>query len=252
MNPLQRTLIEKVGHEHGFENTLSGTSQDIVTLASARHRVRVFVSLHETGWQLDLPAGMLAQELARSFPLQQTQEGHFEVSSIAQLAQLLRRAAMLAQALPNQAALDYEQQVQAELRQLFTYGTEVERVVRQRVGQATFRAALMDYWHATCAVTSIDVPEVLRASHIKPWATCKNDDERLDVFNGFLLSANLDALFDRALISFDRNGKILISANLNTAQRLNLGLHTDLRLRWLTDRHDGYLSHHRDLFAAIG
>ena len=38
------------------------------------------------------------------------------------------------------------------------------------------------------------LPEVLRASHAKPWAECANDAERLDVFNGFLLVANLDGV----------------------------------------------------------
>ena len=28
MNPLQRALIEKVGHEHGFENILPGPKMD--------------------------------------------------------------------------------------------------------------------------------------------------------------------------------------------------------------------------------
>ena len=45
------------------------------------------------------------------------------------------------------------------------------------------------------------------ASHAKPWAECANDAERLDVFNGFLLVANLNALFDRFLISFDDTGR---------------------------------------------
>ena len=76
-------------------------------------------------------------------------------------------------------------------------GTEVERMVRQRIGQQNFRQALMTYWGGACAVTGIDVSDVLRASHIKPWAECATDAERLDVFNGFLLSANLDALFDK-------------------------------------------------------
>lgn len=46
------------------------------------------------------------------------------------------------------------------------------------------------------------------ASHAKPWAECANDAERLDVFNGFLLVANLNALFDRFLISFDDTGRL--------------------------------------------
>lgn len=93
-------------------------------------------------------------------------------------------------------------------------GTEVERMVRQRVGQNKFRDAMLDYWGGACAVTGVALPEVLRASHAKPWAECATDAERLDVFNGFLLSANLDALFDRFLISFDEQGVLVIAPAL--------------------------------------
>ena len=97
-------------------------------------------------------------------------------------------------------------------------------------------------------MTGINIPEVLRASHAKSWKDCDSDAERLDVFNGFLLNANLDALFDRHLISFDQHGKILISPQLNQEQCQLLGLHSDLSLRWLTHQHQPYLNYHRALF----
>ncbi len=78
--------------------------------------------------------------------------------------------------------------------------------MRQRVGQQKFREAMLEYWGGACAVTGVGLSEVLRASHAKPWAECASDAERLDVFNGFLLNANLDALFDRFLVSFDEHG----------------------------------------------
>jgi hypothetical protein len=43
------------------------------------------------------------------------------------------------------------------------------------------------------------LPELLRASHAKPWSDCASDSERLDVFNGFLLSAQLPGQVDRCL-----------------------------------------------------
>ena len=55
-------------------------------------------------------------------------------------------------------------------------------MVRQRVGQNKFRDAMLDYWGGACAVTGVAIPEVLRASHAKPWAECGTDAERLDVF----------------------------------------------------------------------
>lgn len=74
--------------------------------------------------------------------------------------------------------------------------TATERLVKERVGQDIYRAALMNYWGGTCAVTGCSLKDALRASHAKPWKDCSTDAERLNVYNGFLLTSNLDALFD--------------------------------------------------------
>ncbi len=92
-------------------------------------------------------------------------------------------------------------------------------MVRQRVGQQTFRQAMLDYWGGACAVTGLALPQALRASHAKPWAECVSDAERLDVFNGFLLSANLDALFDQFLISFTDDGELLMWPQITGGRR---------------------------------
>ena len=253
MNILQRTLIEKTGHENGFENILSGMD-DCVLLGSAQHRAQVAISLEGDRWLLEIistVSRILPSELVRSFMSVPLQNGKFVVSTIDQLAKLLRRAAKLAQVLPNQAANDFELQVQEELAKFPTdtfIGTEVERMVRQRIGQNSFRNAMLNYWGGSCAVTGIAVPEVLRASHAKPWVDCTNDAERLDVFNGFLLSANLDALFDRCLITFDDMGKIVISPRLSQDQCDTLGLSPDLCLHWIANEHLFYLRYHRSLF----
>ena len=253
MNILQRTLVEKNGHENGFENILPDLD-DRVLLGSARHRAQVAISLEKDKWLLEVNSSvskLLPSELLRSFPSIQLQNGKFVVSTIDELAKLLRRAAKLAQALPNQAASDYESLVQEELAKFSANtikGTEVERMVRQRIGQNAFRNAMLNYWSGACAVTGIAVSEVLRASHAKPWADCVNDTERLDVFNGFLLSANLDALFDRCLITFDDTGKIIISTRLTQNQCDTLGLKPGLCLRWIANEHLFYLRYHRSLF----
>jgi putative restriction endonuclease len=92
---------------------------------------------------------------------------------------------------------------------------------------------------------------VLRASHAKPWAECASDAERLDVYNGFLLSANLDALFDRFLISFDPAGGLLLSAAIGEQEIHRLGLNKPLGLRWLAAGHAPYLDHHRATFGKM-
>jgi putative restriction endonuclease len=114
-------------------------------------------------------------------------------------------APALSQSLPNQAFVAFEAQLQSELAGMpesAAQNTEVLRMVRQRVGQQAYRHAMLDYWGGSCAVTGLALPQALRASHAKPWAECASDAERLDVFNGFLLSANLDVLFDSFLVSF--------------------------------------------------
>lgn len=165
---------------------------------------------------------------------------------------MLRRAASLSRTLPSQAATDYQKAVATELAELpeGITGTEVERLVRQRVGQNKFREAMLDYWGGACAVTGVALPEVLRASHAKPWAECASDAERLDVFNGFLLSANLDALFDRFLISFDDSGEIIFSSKISATTRELLGLDKRMQIRWIDQEHKAYLEYHRARFFA--
>ncbi len=83
-------------------------------------------------------------------------------------------------------------------------------------------------------------------SHAKPWTDCASDSERLDVFNSFLLNANLDALFDRFLISFEDSGEMLVSPTISIFYRTLLGLNILLRLRWLAEGHIPNLKYHRE------
>ncbi len=248
MNPLKRALIEKLGHDNGFEHVQASDPRGVV-LASARHSASAIVVAQPiAGYALqlltDTPA--LLPEMSRTFPQQGGVDG-FLAESEAALATLLRRAAGLARALPSQAAQDFEVSAASQLAQLPAGigGTEVERLVRQRVGQQKFREAMLDYWGRACAVTGLALPEVLRASHAKPWSECESNAERLDVFNGFLLVANLDALFDRFLISFDDEGRLLVSSRIKHAELVCLGLVEGMSLRWLTDAHRAYLAWHR-------
>ena len=251
MKALERALIEKAGNDHGFEYVLPG-DHHAVHLGSARHRARVRVVVAGDGtFELEFApsvSGRLEAELARSFPEAVRRGPTFLAGGQDELVRFLRRAAALARALPNQAELDFETKVEEELAALppdLIRGTEVERLVRQRVGQQTFRQAMMAYWGGACAVTGITVPEVLRASHAKPWAECDSDTERMDVFNGFLLCANLDALFDRFLISFSLGGELLVSPSLPSQALERLGLAGPLHLRWIASEHTHYLAFHQ-------
>jgi len=153
----------------------------------------------------------------------------------------LHRVYGLACSLPTMPLYEY----QAEVAGLGD--TETERVTKQRVGQEIFRRALMRYWDNRCPLTGVTEPELLRASHILPWAECGSDAERLDVHNGLLLSAHWDAAFDAGLVSFSDDGTPLWKSQLGAATLAVLAATSVFHLT-LTDEHRRYLCRHRRRF----
>jgi predicted restriction endonuclease len=123
--------------------------------------------------------------------------------------------------------------------------TESERLVVQRIGQDVFRQGLIAYWNGCCAISGLAVTELLRASHTKPWADC-DDDERLDVVNGFLLSGNFDAAFDQGFITISDRGAVVVSNELDVVARKLLGLDQPQKVRRISDGHRQYLAWHRE------
>lgn len=249
MKTLERSLIEKAGYANGWENVGDSTSERVVML-SARHKAEAVVSPATGGsaaWQVHFPVGPATAELDRSFSHLRADHGNYQCTGEAELGRILRRAAELAMALPHHAADRYAEEV-AKIDAAPPSSTEILRLTKQRVGQSLFRGALMDYWGGACAVTGLKLPELLRASHAKPWADCSTDAERLDVFNGFLLSAQLDALFDSGLITFDDQGYLVAASKLGTVEKQLLGLTEDPphRLRWISPAHLSYLAWHRE------
>lgn len=104
---------------------------------------------------------------------------------------------------------------------------------------------LIEYWRG-CSITGCEIVEILVASHIKPWR-CSDNKERLDVFNGLLLTPNFDKLFDKGLITFKDNGQILYSQRINEKSRTILGLNDSFKLHPIRTEHIPYLQYHRDL-----
>jgi len=246
MNPLERASVERAGYANGWENVRQSTS-DCVSLYSARHKAEVEIRESDQAKGLffvRFSAGPAPSELNRSFaPLA---DGAYEVSGELELRHILRRSAELAMSLPNQAADIYAAKV-ADIEKTGLQSTEALRMVKQRIGQDVYRKALMDYWSGACAVTGLAIPEMLRASHAKPWAKCEGDSERLDVFNGFLLAPHLDALFDAGLLSFEDNGKAVFSVRIkeNDLKTLGLDRAIQLKLRWISPAHIPFLHWHR-------
>ncbi len=170
----------------------------------------------------------------------------FVVANTTLLHHLVREIWRLTRALPIEPLRVFEAQTRDLPRT-----TEAERLVIQRVGQNVFREALMTYWDGRCAVTRVAHPALLRASHIKPWAKCETDAERLDVYNGLLLAAHLDAAFDAGLISFSDEGAILFSSNFTQGDRDALGIHDRLTLRGIGSQHLENLSWHRSFLFGL-
>lgn len=91
--------------------------------------------------------------------------------------------------------------------------TTVMRLSAARTKQQLFRRRLIDV-EKQCRLTKIMDLRFLRASHIKPWASCETATERTDGNNGLLLTPSADSLFDRGWISFETSGRLLVSADL--------------------------------------
>jgi putative restriction endonuclease len=119
--------------------------------------------------------------------------------------------------------------------------TERKNFVLSRIGQGLYRKKLIDYWKS-CSVTGIKEIPLLIASHIKPWKK-STDCEKLDVYNGFLLTPNLDKVFDIGLISFDNDGKIIISEFLDNYEPF--GIYENMTIKISTE-HQPYLEYHRE------
>jgi hypothetical protein len=127
--------------------------------------------------------------------------------------------------------------------------TEREVLRKERIVQGVFRSKVIAIW-GTCAITGCSLSKVLVASHLVPWASCATSQERLDPYNGLLLTPNLDKLVDRCLIAFNDDGSVLLSKELTTEARAVLGVSEQDKLRFVRAAMLPYLQRHRKLFQA--
>jgi len=204
---------------------LTALGDAVFIAAVSRHNVAQALSEHGVAHVSPLPDGAVGARC---------------VTSLDVLGRLLYRVIPLARTLPDELLHVFQSKVVFLPRT-----TEAERLVVQRVGQDVFRDGLLEYWQGRCAVTGLAVPALLRASHMKPWADCQTDAERLDVFNGLLLAPNVDAAFDCGFLTFADDGRLVTSAKLDTAAQELLGLAADLRVHGLKPAHRLYLAWHR-------
>jgi hypothetical protein len=219
-----------MGEEAGWAAFGSTTARGVMHLAAAGSSGPWYLALDHDGVIQEL--SLAAAEIAGP--------GHarFAFDTLGALYGVLRRVYELGVSLPDAPLREFELRV-AHLPRT----TEAERLVVQRIGQDIFRARLMDYWQGRCPLTGITDTALLRASHIIPWAECENDAERLDVHNGLLLSALWDAAFDRALVTFDDEGKPDFSPGLSERARDELRWNSPIAL---TYKHRQRLARHRE------
>jgi putative restriction endonuclease len=139
---------------------------------------------------------------------------------------------------------EYEVKLEIEARKL-EGDLEKIQLTKSRRGQGIFKANVRLIEHE-CRITGVRNMRHLRASHIKPWASSDNE-EKLDGFNGLLLSPHIDHLFDRGYISFEDSGKLLVSSELNPVILEKWAIkrdHTSSRFRTEQVK---YLEFHRDI-----
>lgn len=123
----------------------------------------------------------------------------------------------------------------------------VKQDIRQaREGQGKYREQLLSQCHF-CPFTMISDERLLIASHIKPWAASA-DEEKIDPYNGYMLSPLFDKLFDRGFITFTENRHVILSEFLSpfTWKQINLKNDTFIKALPMDEKRIEYLKFHHE------
>jgi hypothetical protein len=147
--------------------------------------------------------------------------------------------------LEKENTIDIETEFVKDIEEENISETTKKAIIESRVGQGQFRKNLIEIWDGKCAVTASALIDILIASHIKPWKV-SNNKERLDPYNGLLLSPTYDKLFDTGYISFNVDGTIIISELLSDAQIEVLHVtKSDRLIKKPNHELNNYLKYHR-------
>ena len=137
---------------------------------------------------------------------------------------------------PQDIEAAYDRQAMQPLRgvaeapgQFDHLGGQTPRVIQARRGQELFRNMVLTSYKSSCALTGAEDPRILNASHILPWA--EHPANRMWPTNGICLNALHDRAFDRHLISFDEDWRMLVAPHVPLETRRLLERGTDGRLR---------------------
>lgn len=241
--------LEKAAIDSGFD-VVGGLANNLMVFRSSQSPLRIWLGIIKADASIPQPViGLSMPNVAAELHCPEI-TGPIKIDGchawvtardFVDLDRVLGRAFALSRALPNQLFETWQAQV------ITLSVTERESMVRQRVGQELFREGLLALWAGRCAITGVDELALLRASHAKPWKDA-SDSERLDVYNGLLLAAHLDAAFDKGLITIDENGVVIPSAKLSDETLAVLGLPkvgTLARQVPLRPQHQAYMAWHR-------
>lgn len=132
--------------------------------------------------------------------------------------------------------------IEEEIEALGVDGETRQALLNVRVNQSVFRKRLLKRYDS-CCLCNVTKEDHLRASHIKPWSVSE-PKEKLDVDNGLLLCPNHDSLFDKGHISFDDDGSIIISSQLDMTNRAFMNVTESMKIA-VIEGNKKYLDYHR-------
>ena len=136
---------------------------------------------------------------------------------------------------------------QQDMKKIFpTAGIPVDRDCSKDL-QVFFKDCLFNEFKHSCCICNASLPQMLIASHIKPFRDCGYLIEAMDANNGLLLCRNHDYLFDQGYVSFDDSGKIMITSELlDEASTYQLDPHFQLDQSHLSESRKLFLNYHRN------
>ena len=133
-------------------------------------------------------------------------------------------------------------------REILNRGLEgpVEKIqlVKSRRGQGIFRDNV-ESREPKCRVTGVTNPRYLRASHIRPWRK-STDQEKIDGNNGLMLAPHIDFLFDKGFISFEDDGTLIVSNQIESGVLVAWGVPNELNVGPFSSEQSVYLKFHRE------
>lgn len=97
---------------------------------------------------------------------------------------------------------------------LLPEGLTHDQMIKARVGQYFFRLSVLAAYNNQCCITGLQLPKLIVASHIKPWAQSNEKTERTNPCNGLALNPFHDKAFDRGFITLDNRFRVIISSQI--------------------------------------